>query len=403
MSTASFKELAEPLTRKASFAPWPVFSEDEVQAAARVLASGKVNYWTGEEGRQFEREFATSVGVVHAVAVANGSVALELALYALGIGPNDEVIVPSRSFIASATCVLARGATPVFADVDRESGNISAGTVAPLISEKTRAVIAVHLGGWPCEMEPLVSLTKERGLKLIEDCAQAQGASYRGKPVGSFGDVAAFSFCQDKIMSTGGEGGMLVTNCEKTYKRAWSYKDHGKNIYLAQDRDHSPAFRWLHDSVGTNWRLTEMQSALGRVMLPKIPARIAVRRRNAAVLAQGLGQIPALRMSAPPPHLSHAKYRYYAYVRPERVRSEWTRDRIQAAIECEGVPCSAGSCSEIYLEQALPRSMRPRERLPVAHELGETSLAFLVHPTLTEDDMHCTVAAVEKVLSQASV
>jgi len=388
--------------RTTAFAPWPSFCKDEIEAAASVLASGRVNYWTGQHGRTFEQEFAASVGVKHAVAVANGSVALELALHALGIGAGDEVIVPSRSFIASASCVLMRGARPVFADVDRESGNITAETIHPLLTPRTRAIIAVHLGGWPCEMEEILRLARKHKLKLIEDAAQAQGALLKSQSIGSFGDAAAFSFCQDKIMTTGGEGGMLVTNDESIFKRAWSYKDHGKDFDLANSGDHSSQFRWLHESAGTNWRMTEMQSAMGRLMLPKIAERIRRRRHYATILDAAFAQIPALRVARPPARACSAYYRYYVYLRPEKLASGWTRDRIQGAIEAEGIPCFSGSCSEIYLEKAFPPELGPKERLPIARELGETSLAFLVHATLGDQDMRDTSTAVEKVMQHAT-
>ena len=201
-----------PKVRTTPFAPWPSFAEDEVEAAAAVLRSGNVNYWTGEEGHQFEAELAAFTGCKHAIALANGTVALELALYALGIGPGDEVVTTSRTFIASASCAVMRGALPVMADVDRDSQNITADTIRAALTPRTEAIIAVHLAGWPCDMDPIMELATSTGLKVIEDCAQAHGASYKGRPVGSMGDVAAFSFCQDKIMTTGGEGGMLTTN-----------------------------------------------------------------------------------------------------------------------------------------------------------------------------------------------
>jgi dTDP-4-amino-4,6-dideoxygalactose transaminase len=384
------------------FAPWPQFEADEIEAATRVLQSGKVNYWTGEEGRLFEEEFAAQAGCRYGVAVANGTVALELALYALGIGSGDEVIVPSRTFIASASSVVLRGARPVFADVDLHSQNLTADTIRPLLTSRTRAIVAVHLAGWPCEMDAIISLAREHGLKVIEDCAQCHGATYRGQPVGSLGDAAAFSFCQDKIMSTGGEGGMLTTNEEQVWKRAWSFKDHGKSYEAVYKRQYSPGFRWLHESFGTNWRLTEFQSALGRVLLGKLRCMVEVRRRNAAILTRGFMQREALRVPQPPSHIGHSYYKYYAFVRPEKLSHGWTRDKILSAIAAEGIPCFSGSCSEIYLEKAFAPVLRPADRLAAARELGETSLMFLVHPTLSECDMHDTCRAVAKVLSAAA-
>lgn len=387
--------------RTSPFAPWPHFEPDEIEAAVRVLRSGKVNYWTGEEGRRFEEEFATQAGCKYGVALANGTVALELALCALEIGAGDEVIVPSRTFIASASCAVMRGAKPVLADVDRNSQNLTADTIRPLITSQTKAVVAVHLAGWPCDMEPILELARERRLKVIEDCAQCHGATYKKRPVGSFGDVAAFSFCQDKIMTTGGEGGMLTTNDETIWRRAWSFKDHGKSYDTVYNRKHPPGFRWLHESFGTNWRLTEMQSAMGRILLQKLPGFVEKRRRNADILTRRFATVSGLRVTVPPPEIGHSYYKYYAFVRPENLRSGWDRDRILAAINAEGIPCFSGSCSEIYLEKAFRVEWRPQRRLKVARELGETSLMFLVHPTLSEKDMADTCDAVEKVFDAA--
>jgi len=387
--------------RTEAFAPWPCFETDERDAVARVLESGKVNYWTGEEGRQFEREYAEYVGTKHAVAVANGTVGLELALFALGIGPGDEVVTASRTFIASASCAVMRGARPIMADVHRDSQNITADTIRRALTPRTKAIIAVHLAGWPCDMDPILELARERGLKVIEDCAQAHGARYKGRPVGSMGDINSFSFCQDKIMTTGGEGGLVTTNNDEYYERAWSFKDHGKSYDAVYRRQHAPGFRWLHEQFGTNWRLTEMQSAMGRVLLRKLDQQVAARRRHAERLNAAFAKIPALRTTVPPNDTFHSYYKYYVFVRPEMLAKGWDRDRILNAIVAEGIPCFSGSCSEIYLEKAFD-GMRPQHRLPVARELGDTSLMFLVHPTLSDGEMDDTIAAVRKVMEQAS-
>lgn len=383
------------------FADWPFFDGDEIDAAVSALKSRKVNYWTGNVGRDFEREFAEFTGCRHAIALANGTVALELALWALNLGPGDEVIVPSRTFIASASAVVMRGATPVMADVDPVSQNITAATARNAISPKTRAIICVHLAGWPCDMDPIMLLAGERGLKVIEDCAQCHGATYKGRPVGSLGNVAAFSFCQDKIMTTGGEGGMLTTNDESLWRKAWEYKDHGKSWDAVYNRRHPSGFRWLHETFGTNWRLTEMQSAIGRTQLRKLHSWVRKRRENAAILTDAFSRIPSLRVTIPPPDVGHSYYKYYVFVRPERLKPDWCRDRIIAAVNAEGVPCFSGSCSEIYLEKAFD-GLRPAERLPVARVLGDTSLMFLVHPTLGTEELVDTTIAVEKVMCAAS-
>ena len=389
--------------RTRPFAPWPVFAPDEIEAAAAVLRSGRVNYWTGEQAQEFEREFARYLGVGYAIALANGTAALELALHALGIGPGDEVVVPSKTFIATASCVVRAGATPVVADVDADSQNLSAASIESVLSVRTKAVIPVHLAGWPCAMDEILALAKRRGFAVIEDCAQSVGARYQGRATGSFGDIGCFSFCQDKIITTGGEGGMLVTDSRALWERAWSHKDHGKSYAAVFEREHPLGFRWLHESFGTNWRMTEMQAAIGRRQLAKLPDWLALRRRNARALDQGLAAIPGLRLALPPAHCEHAYYKYYVFVRPEVLRPGWTMPRLLDALTAEGIPCGVGSCSEIYLEKAFVEAgLGPKQPLPTAHSLADTSLMFLLHPGLEEQDMRDACAALAKVMRAAS-
>lgn len=383
-------------------APWPSFSEDEIQAAVSVLRSGAVNYWTGSEGRQFEKEYAAHVGCRHAIAVANGTVALELCLKALGIGPGDEVITTCRTFIASASCAVAVGATPVLADVDPVSQNLTAETIARRITPRTRAIIAVHLAGWPCDMDPILDLAAAHGLKVVEDCAQAHGARYKGRPVGSMGHVSAFSFCQDKIITTAGEGGMVVTDDDELWEKAWAYKDHGKSIDAVYRRQHPPGYRWLHESFGTNWRLTEVQAAMGRAALRRLDESVGKRRANAARWNLAMRSQVAVRLTVPPEFVYHSYYKYYLFVRPHRLRADWSRDRIMALIQAAGVPCTVGSCSEIYLERAFRAEDPDPERFPGARELGETSLMFLVHPTLTEEQTEYMVDTAVDVIAAAT-
>jgi dTDP-4-amino-4,6-dideoxygalactose transaminase len=383
--------------------PWPEFPEDEVSAVASVLRSGKVNYWTGDECRAFEREYAAFTGRQHAVALANGTLALELALHAFGIGPGDEVITASRTYVASASCAVMRGATPVVADICRDSQVVTAATLRAAITPRTRAIVPVHLAGWPCAMDEIMDLAAEHDLIVVEDCAQAHGAMYKGRPVGSFGHAAAFSFCQDKIITTGGEGGMLVLDDEGAWKRAWAYKDIGRDYDAVFHREHAPGFRWITESFGSNWRMTEMQAAIGRIQLRKLPRWTAQRNAHAARLVEGLGGLRGLRVPVPPADVVHAYYKFYAFVRPEALAEGWSRDRIMAAVQSHGVHCQVGSCSEIYLEKAFAdRGWGPAERLPVARELGETSLLFLVHPTLTAEAIDATISAVRAVISEAT-
>lgn len=397
------------------FSPWPSFTEEEAGAVRDVILSNRVNYWTGQECREFEKEFAEWCGAHHAIALANGTLALDVALKALGIGPGDEVVVTPRTFIASVSCVVNAGAIPVFADVDRDSGNITARTIEAVLTPRTKAVICVHLAGWPCDMDPIMALAERCGLKVIEDCAQAHGARYKGRHVGSIGHVGAWSFCQDKIMSTGGEGGMVTTNDHDLWSAMWSFKDHGKSWEAVYERQHPPGFRWVHESFGTNWRMLEVQAAIGRIQLRRMADWTARRNALAKRLLQVCSQHECVRVPtfccgadcgqgcAEERGCLHAQYKFYAYVNPEKLAKGWSRDRILEEINREGVPCFQGSCSEVYLEKAFDGTgWRPEQSLPVARMLGETSLMFLVHPTLTDEEIDKACNVLEKVLGLAT-
>lgn len=384
------------------FSPWSSFTEEEANAVRDVILSNKVNYWTGQECREFEKEFAAWAGTEHAIALANGTVALDVALQALGIGAGDEVVVTPRTFLASVSSIVNAGAVPVFADVDRDSQNITAETIRAVLTPRTRAVVCVHLAGWPCEMDPIMALAAEHDLKVIEDCAQAHGAQYKGRPIGSIGHVGAWSFCQDKIMTTGGEGGMVTTNDRALWSHMWSIKDHGKSWDAVYERQHAPGFRWLHESFGTNWRMMEVQAVIGRIQLQRIQAWHATRLTNAERIWSSARALAGLRVPAVPAEVSHAAYKCYVFVEPADLKAGWDRDRILNEITARGVPCFSGSCSEVYLEKAFDDTgWRPAERLPVAKELGETSLMFLVHPTLTNAEIDKTCVVLAQVIREA--
>jgi len=388
--------------RRSPLPTWPVFDDADAAAAAAVLRSGRVNYWTGDHGRAFEREFAAWAGASHAVAVANGTVALEIAMRALGIGPGDEVVVPSATFIATASAVVACGARPVVVDVDADSQALTADSVAGALTARTAAVVVVHVGGYPADTAALVALTESHGLHLVEDCAQAHGAARDGRRVGTVGTVAAWSFCQDKIMTTAGEGGAITTGDQALARRCWELKDHGKSHDAVHATDHAPGFRWLHHGFGTNARMTEVQSAVGRLQLPKLSGWVERRRANAAVLTESLQHQPALRLPVVPAGIEHAYYRFYAQVRPERLRPGWDRDRVVEAITAEGIACATGGCTEIYRERAFDRVGRPAAPLAVAQWLGRSSLVLPVHPALEPSDVRDVVVAASKVLTEAT-
>ena len=390
------------------FSPWPSFTQEEADAVSQVLLSNKVNYWTGQECRQFETEFAKWADSKYAIAMGNGTLALDVALQALDIGAGDEVIVTPRTFIASISSVVNAGATPVFADVDEATGNITPESIAAVLTAKTKAIVCVHLAGWPCDMDGIMALADKHNLYVIEDCAQAHGALYKGRSVGSIGHIGAWSFCQDKVMTTGGEGGMVTTNDEQLWRKMWAYKDHGKSYAAVYETDHPPGYRWLHESFGTNWRMTEMQAVLGRIQLTRMPDWTAKRTANAQAIldacakweAKGYLSVPRLEEAAQFADSTHAYYKLYVYVQPDNLPKEWSRDRIIEEFNDLGVPCFSGSASEVYLEKAFDNTgLRPESRLPVAKQLGETSLMFLVHPTLTEDEIKQTVQAIDSVFA----
>ena len=368
--------------------PWPSFSEEEITAVSQVLQSNKVNYWTGQQGREFEKEFAEYTDCKYAVAVANGTLALDLALHALNISQGDEVIVTSRTFIASISSIINAGATPIFADVELDSQNISAATINPVITDKTKAIICVHLAGWPCEMDDIMALATQHNLYVIEDCAQAHGTKYKGKSVGSIGHIGAWSFCQDKIMTTGGEGGMLTTNDENLWRKAWAFKDHGKSYAAVYEKQHPPGYRWLHESFGTNWRLTEMQSAIGRIQLKRMPTWTKLRNENAEKIFQVCRQYSWLIVPTVPNYIQHAYYKCYVFVDQSKLPAGVLRDDVLTAINALNVPCYSGSCSEVYKEKAFDNTeLQPKVALKQAKMLGETSLMFLVHPTITNSEI----------------
>lgn len=385
------------------FSPWPSFTEEEANAVRDVILSNRVNYWTGDECHKFEREFALWVGTEFSVALANGTVALDVALRALGIGPGDEVVVTPRTFLASVSCVINAGAVPVFADVDRDSQNITAETIRAVLTPRTRAVICVHLAGWPCDMDPIMALADKYSLLVIEDCAQAHGARYKGRSVGSIGHIGAWSFCQDKIMTTGGEGGMVTTNDRALWKTMWAYKDHGKSWDAVHSKQHPPGFRWLHEGFGTNWRMLEVQAVIGRMQLKRMPLWHQKRLQNSNKVWNVAKSLAGLRVPVVPNGVEHAAYKCYVFVEPKLLKSEWSRDRILLELNKHGVPAYSGSCSEVYLEKAFDNTgWRPVERLPVARELGENSLMLLVHPTLSAEEIDKTCEVLNEVMLNAT-
>ena len=386
-----------------SFTSWPSFTEEEANAVKNVLLSNEVNYWTGNECREFEKEFAEWSNSKYAIALGNGTLALDSAFKALDLGVDDEVIVTARTYIASVTSIVNAGAIPIFADVDLNSQNIIPETIRSKITSKTKAIVCVHLAGWPCEMDEIMDIANEFNLYVIEDCSQAHGAKYKGKSVGSIGNVGCWSFCHDKIMTTGGEGGMVTTNDKFLWSKMWSYKDHGKSYEAVYERKHPEGFRWVNESFGTNWRMTEMQGAIGRIQLRRMENWRTNRITNANKIWDTARKCKGLRVPDIPNHIDHAAYKCYVFVKSNELKNEWNRDRIVKEINALGVPCYSGSCPEVYLEKAFDKTgFRPKKRLANAKELGETSLMFLVHPTLSKDEINQTCNIITSTMNLAT-
>jgi len=387
-----------------NFSSWPSFDKQEIDAVSGILSSNKVNYWTGGQCRDFELEFARFCNIGYAISIANGTLALDLALKSLNIKPGDEIIVTSRTFIASVSTIINIGAIPIFADVDLDSQNITLNSIRNKVTKKTKAILCVHLAGWPCEMDGVMDIANEFDLYVIEDCAQAHGAKYKGKSVGSIGHVGCWSFCQDKIMTTGGEGGMVTTNDELLWRKMWAYKDHGRSYEAVYEREHPKGFQWLNESFGMNYRMTEIQGVIGRIQIKKMPDWHAKRIKNAKKIWNSARQCKGLRVPDVPDYIEHAAYKCYVFIKENQLKNGWNRDRVINEISGLGVPCGSGSCSEVYLEKAFDNTgFRPKERLANAKELGETSLMFLVHPTLTEDEIQQTCSAISSVMDLATI
>jgi dTDP-4-amino-4,6-dideoxygalactose transaminase len=273
---------------------WPNFDEKAIKAVEDVLRSGKVNYWTGPKGMEFEKKFAEWQGSKYAISVATGTAALHVALTAMGIGPGDEVIVPSYTFIASSFSIVQAGAIPRFADVNIEDHCVSVESAEKLVNARTRAIMPIHLYGNVCDMDKIWAFAKKHHLLVIEDNAEAFGGSYKGKKTGTLGDIAGCSFCQNKTFTTGGEGGMVTTDNEKYAWTARSFRDHGYDVKTRLSLlELEQKLPYIHNMVGWNYRMTEMQSAIGLAELERMDNwNMPIRRRNAKIIIDKIKDLP---------------------------------------------------------------------------------------------------------------
>ena len=389
-----------------------MYTKKQIQLVSKVLKTNKTNYWTGNECRNFEKEFSNYHGVKYSLAVSNGSVALELALKSLGLKNNDQVIVTPRSFIISASCVLNLGFKPVFADVD-DNGNLSIEGIKKVYNKNIKAIVVVHLNGLSCDLDPILKFTKKNKLFLIEDCAQAHGAFYKGKKVGSFGNISTWSFCQDKIISTGGEGGMITTNNKNLFLKIWSMKDHGKNYNSVFYKKHKTGFKWLHDHLGSNYRMTEMQAAIGRVQLRSLDKLVKKRNSIANLYLNELKNYyqkyeilkkPDFRCETCPlkknakkcNKCTHSFYRLNLFINKKKIN----QIKLIEQFNKNKIECGVGSCPEIYQEKIFKKlKLYPRKRLQNAKLLGETSIMFPINPNKSLTKIKAEINSIKKVLN----
>jgi dTDP-4-amino-4,6-dideoxygalactose transaminase len=392
---------------------YPRYNQYTLRKVQKVLKSGRVNYWTGHECKEFEREFTKYIENKYAVTLSNGSVALEIALKALNLKKRDEIIVSPRSFIISASCVLDLGLKPVFADVDN-NGNLSIKGIKKAYNKNVKAIILVHLNGLSCDLDPVLKFIKKNKIFLIEDCSQAHGAIYKDKKVGSFGHISTWSFCQDKIISTGGEGGMISTNNKKLWLKLWSLKDHGKNYKSVFYKKHKTGFRWLHDNLGSNYRMTEMQAAIGREQLKTLDNQLKIRNAIANIYLNELKeyyqryhllQKPDFKCQTCPFKQNekkcnkclHAFYRLNLFINKNKIK----QIKLIEQLNKNKINCSVGSCPEIYREKIFKKlKFSPKKRLFNAKLLGETSIMFPIDPGRSMAKVKIEINSIKKIFNK---
>jgi dTDP-4-amino-4,6-dideoxygalactose transaminase len=385
---------------------WPYYSNQEIQKVTKVLKSGKVNYWTGNYCKKFEKLYAKKFNLNYCITVANGTVALEAVLKTLNLKKNDEVLVPSKSYQSSASAIVTSGAKPIFCDIDFNSQNLQINDLIKKISSKTRAIICVHIGGWPCEMNKITKIAREKKIVLIEDCSQAHGARINKKFVGSFGDMAIWSFCNDKIISTGGEGGMIAVKKKEIWKKIWAYKEIGKNFDKVNKnlKNKFSGFKWVHDSFGTNLRMTEMQAVLGIYQLKKLKRTISKRNYFNNLIWKSLKNHKAAIIPKVPKNIILSPYRCNIKLNFEMIKKKYNLKKIIKLLNSKEQICNEGSCSEMYLENSFKTlNLSPRKRLKNAAKLGTISLAFFINPFMSNKDMNKKIKKIIRVFDLISI
>ena len=368
---------------------WPIYDEQMLVGINKIIKKGQVNYLFGKWGKEFENLFSKYHKVSYSIAVSNGTVGLELALAALELNNNDEVLVTPRSYYSSASCIIRNNLKPVFVDIDLNTQNILVDDIKKKITKKTKCIICVHLGGLPCEMNEIMKIAKHNKIKVIEDCSQAHGAMLDGKLAGSFGDIAVWSFCNDKIISTLGEGGMISTSNKNLYNKLWSLKDIGKNIKKYYENNKKKiGFQWLHDSIGTNARLTEIQSYAGYYQLKKLSYVVKKRNENATFLKTELSKLNIFSFLNYSPNYYNAYYRFNFLFNPKYQTNKLSRNILLKELGPR-IDIREGSCPEIYNEKYF--KMNYSFFCPNANYIGKYALSLQVDQTIKRESLSNTI------------
>ena len=372
---------------------WPKYDEKILKGINKIILSGKVNYLSGEWGQKFESAFSKYHNLKYSIAVSNGTIGLEIALSSLCLSEGDEVIVTPRSYYTSASCIIRNKLKPVFVDVDLNSQNICKKDLLTKISKNTKCIICVHLAGYPCDMKEIIKISKKNKIKIIEDCSQAHGAKIDSNKVGSFGDVSVWSFCNDKIMSTLGEGGMISTNNKKIYEIAWSLKDTGKNFKKFYKKNKNIGFQWLHDSIGTNARLTEIQSFSGLFQLKYLDTMLQQRKQNANYIINRLKKFTFLKFPILPKNYHHSYYRLNFLINNNSNIKKISRNIVLKDLK-DKIFIREGSCPEIYNEKYFKNKYD--FFCPNAHYIGKNSLSLQVDNSIKKENLVKTVNFLDK-------
>ena len=373
---------------------WPKFTDKEINLVKKILKSGKINQWTGNYNKLFSNAFKKSVRQKYAIPICNGSLALDLAVRSLNLKPFSQILVTSRSFVATAKCITNNHHHPIFLDESSEYSGICLKDLKKKFNKKVKAIICAHIGGYPNKIDEIKSFAKEKNIFLIEDCSQSHGGNYKNKPLGSFSDISVWSFCQDKIISTGGEGGMITTNNKKIYEYCNQFKDHGKNFNKMNNKKYKYSFKYLHDFNGTNLRLTEIQCAMGLIQLSNLKKNLITRRKFVKELLLVLQNYKYIKIMPYSKINDCSWYRLYFTINFKKIKK--TREEVLALLNSNRITSNSGTCCELYKEKIF-KNFKTTEK-KYCNYLAKNSIALVIHPFLNKKEIIFFKKKIIKVL-----